>query len=73
MKSGLKRLVSWLSRCEQDCIVNETSALNEAKTARDGNRASGAGILTGPQREKGVINPIVIKRRWSGSSGWKFT
>ncbi len=73
MKSGLARLVSWLSNCEQESIVNETSALNESKTARDGRHAIGVTNVTGPPRENGAINPIVTKRQWSGSNGWKFT
>ncbi len=73
MKSGLARLVNWRSRCRQESIVNETSALNERKTARDGKHAIGARIVTGLRHEKGASNPIAIKRRWSGSSGWKFT
>ncbi len=72
-KSGLTRLVSWLSRCEQESIVNETSALSESKTVRTGKHAIGARIVTGPRREKGASNPIDFKRQWSGSSGWKFT
>jgi hypothetical protein len=71
-KSGLKRLVSWLSRCERESIVNETSALNESKTSPGERHAIGARILTGPRRAKGVSNPIVIKRQWSGLSDWKF-
>ena len=72
-KSGLAQLVSWLSRCEQESVVNETTVPNESKIGRDEKRANGARIVTGLRCEKGASNPIVIKRRWSGSSGWKFT
>ena len=53
-KSGLTQLVSWLSKCEQASIVNETSALNANKTVRDGRRANGETNVTGPRREKGA-------------------
>ncbi len=66
-------MVSWLRRCKRESIVNETSALNESKTGLDERHAIGATNVTGPRRENGAINPIVIKRQWSGSSGWKFT
>ena len=61
-KSGLTPLVSWLSRCAQEFIVNETSTRNESKTDRTGRHAIGVRIVTGPQRENGASDLIVIKR-----------
>ncbi len=56
-------MVSWLSRCKRESIVNETSALNESKTRRDGRHVIGARIVTGPRRENGANNPIVMKQQ----------
>ncbi len=42
--------------------MNETSALNESETARDGKHGSRARSVIGRRREKGAINPIVMKQ-----------